>query len=74
MSIGEAKNPGTGHNGRALSWPFYISESQDILDLNADVICLSETFATIATQRFFVKDLIKKTPHQVFWGCPVDVR
>ena len=70
--IGEASNPGPQVTSQTLTLavlnPTVLTErQQDIVDLGADIISLSETSATKAIQSEFTKFLVK-TPYKVSWS------
>lgn len=76
IRIGEAQNPGpvtdTPHLTMAILNPTVLTErQQDIVDLGADVISLSETSATRAIQAEFSK-FLTKTQYKISWGPPVN--
>lgn len=75
IRIGEASNPGPANTEQQLTFailnPTVLTErQQDIIDLNADTICLAETSATATIQAEF-NAFLSKTPYRANWGPPV---
>ena len=76
--IGEAQNPGptgsttkTAHLLFSLINPTTIYQKEDdLLGLNADILCLAETAATRNVQAAF-NQAIRTTKYHTYWSAPV---